>query len=63
VIFSTHVMSQAEKLCQSLLMLARGKLLFSGTLGEALAVAPPGPAGRSSLHDMFLYLSHAEKAA
>lgn len=54
IVFSTHVMAQAERLCQSLLLLARGRLLFQGSMQEALASA--SAAGRqSTLHDMFLH--------
>ena len=35
VIFSTHVMQHAERLCDRLLLLARGRKRFEGTLDEA----------------------------
>ncbi|BCW86988.1 Linearmycin resistance ATP-binding protein LnrL [Alphaproteobacteria bacterium SO-S41] len=35
VLFSTHVMQHAERLCDRLLLIARGKLAFEGTLDEA----------------------------
>ncbi|GAB4138127.1 MAG: ATP-binding cassette domain-containing protein [Planctomycetota bacterium] len=34
VIFSTHVMEQAEQLCDSVMMIHRGKLRFAGPLAE-----------------------------
>ncbi|MBH5321620.1 ABC transporter ATP-binding protein [Aurantiacibacter sediminis] len=40
VIFSTHVMQHAERLCDRLLMLARGKKAFDGTQDEARAALP-----------------------
>lgn len=40
VIFSTHVMQHAERLCDSLLMLAKGKKRFDGTQEEARAALP-----------------------
>ena len=40
VIFSTHVMQHAERLCDRLLLLARGKKRFEGTLDEARAELP-----------------------
>jgi ABC-2 type transport system ATP-binding protein len=40
VIFSTHVMQHAERLCDRLLLLARGKKLFEGTQDEARATLP-----------------------
>ena len=35
VVFSTHVMQHAERLCDRLLLLARGRKKFEGTLDEA----------------------------
>ena len=40
VIFSTHVMQHAERLCEKLLLLARGRKKFEGTLDEARAQLP-----------------------
>ena len=40
VIFSTHVMQHAERLCDRLLLLARGRKRFEGTLEEARAQLP-----------------------
>ncbi|HEX8554465.1 MAG TPA: ATP-binding cassette domain-containing protein [Sphingomonas sp.] len=40
VVFSTHVMQHAERLCDRLLLLARGRKLFEGTLDEARATLP-----------------------
>jgi len=40
VIFSTHVMQHAERLCQRLLLLARGEKRFEGTQDEARATLP-----------------------
>ena len=34
VIFSTHVMEQAEQLCDSVMMIHKGRLAFAGTLAE-----------------------------
>lgn len=34
VLFSTHAMDQAERLCDRLLMIHKGKAVLSGTLGE-----------------------------
>jgi ABC-2 type transport system ATP-binding protein len=41
VIFSTHVMQHAERLCDRLLLLARGRKVFEGTQAEARAKLPP----------------------
>ncbi len=40
VLFSTHVMQHAERLCDRLLMIAGGKRVFEGTLAEARARLP-----------------------
>ncbi|MEO7635144.1 MAG: ATP-binding cassette domain-containing protein [Sphingomicrobium sp.] len=40
VIFSTHVMQHAERLCDRLLLLAGGKKRFEGTLDQARAELP-----------------------
>src|SRR5690349_24526513 len=40
VVFSTHVMQHAERLCDRLLLLAQGKKRFEGTLAEARAELP-----------------------
>ena len=40
VVFSTHVMQHAERLCDKLLLLANGRKKFEGTLDEARAQLP-----------------------
>lgn len=35
ILFSTHVMEHAERLCDSIVMMARGKKVFDGTLDDA----------------------------
>ena len=40
VIFSTHVMAQAERLCARVALMARGGKVFDGTVEEARAVVP-----------------------
>jgi ABC-2 type transport system ATP-binding protein len=40
VIFSTHVMAHAERLCERVVLLAKGKKAFEGSVDEARAVAP-----------------------
>ena len=51
VVFSTHVMQHAERLCDRLLLLARGTKKFEGTLDEARALLPArlGVTARASL--------------
>ena len=40
VIFSTHVMEHAERLCDRIILMAGGRKVFDGTTEEALAKAP-----------------------
>jgi len=40
VVFSTHTMQHAERLCDRLLMLAKGRKVFEGTQDEAHAALP-----------------------
>lgn len=42
IIFSTHVMEHAERLCDSIIMMARGRKVFDGSLNEAFEVLPAG---------------------
>ena len=39
VLFSTHVMQHAERLCDKVVLLARGRKAFEGTVDEARAIA------------------------
>jgi ABC-2 type transport system ATP-binding protein len=40
VVFSTHVMQHAERLCERVVLMARGRKRFDGTVAEARAAAP-----------------------
>ncbi len=40
VIFSTHVMQHAERLCDRVILMAKGKKIFDGTIPEARRVLP-----------------------
>jgi ABC-2 type transport system ATP-binding protein len=40
VLFSTHVMQHAERLCDKVVLLARGQKAFEGTVAEARATTP-----------------------
>lgn len=40
VLFSTHVMQHAERLCERVIVIAKGKKLFDGTVPEALRTIP-----------------------
>jgi len=40
VVFSTHVMQHAERLCDQVVLMARGRKVFDGAVHEARAAAP-----------------------
>ncbi|PWE18655.1 ABC transporter ATP-binding protein [Marinicauda salina] len=40
VLFSTHVMEHAERLCDRIVLMARGEKVFDGRVDEALAAVP-----------------------
>src|SRR5205807_2476392 len=40
VLFSTHVMQHAERLCERILLVAKGKKIFEGTIPEAKRLVP-----------------------
>jgi ABC-2 type transport system ATP-binding protein len=40
IIFSTHIMEHAERLCDRIVLIARGHRLFDGTIGEARRLVP-----------------------
>jgi ABC-2 type transport system ATP-binding protein len=40
ILFSTHVMEHAERLCDRILLIAHGSAAFEGTVRDALALAP-----------------------
>ena len=49
VVFSTHVMSEAEKLCDTIAIIHGGRILAEGTLAELREQA-----GLASLEDIFI---------
>ena len=51
VILSTHIMSEAEKLCNRIAILHKGRILANGTLEELRALT-----GEHYLEDVFLKL-------
>ncbi|MFZ4600938.1 MAG: ABC transporter ATP-binding protein [Caulobacterales bacterium] len=40
VLFSTHIMEHAERMCDRVVLIAQGRLAFEGAVSEALAAAP-----------------------
>src|SRR4029453_15431204 len=58
VLFSSHILSEVEALCERVVVIARGRIVGEGTpaeLGERL--------GRSRLEDIFLELVREERAS
>ena len=61
VVFSTHQMSQAERMCDRIGIIDKGALVAVGTMNELRSL---GKAGETSLEDIFLGLTGgAEEAA
>ena len=58
VFFSTHLLDQAEKLCDRVGIVYRGRLVGAGTLEALRGDLPPG----SSLEDVFFALTKAADA-
>jgi ABC-2 type transport system ATP-binding protein len=40
ILFSTHVMQHAERLCDRILLIAKGKMIFDGTISQAKETIP-----------------------
>jgi ABC-type Na+ transport system ATPase subunit NatA len=57
VLFSTHVLSEAERLCDRIGIIHRGTLLASGTLDELAKLT-----GQEWLEDIFLALDREAAA-
>lgn len=55
VFFSTHVLEVAEKLCDEIILIAKGKVLYQGTL-ETLQAMYPG----LSLEDIFIEVTQSD---
>jgi ABC-2 type transport system ATP-binding protein len=60
VLFSTHVMEVAEKICDRIAIIDKGRLRFVGTLGELRA--REGNGSDESLESLFLELVEDEEA-
>ncbi|MEQ9570229.1 MAG: hypothetical protein RLN75_08585, partial [Longimicrobiales bacterium] len=54
VIYSSHIMSEAERLCDRIAVLHRGRILALGTLGELQDVT-----GLHYLQDIFVHFVKA----
>lgn len=58
ILFSTHIMSEAEMLCDRILLLHQGQILASGTMSELL-----DQTGTRNLSEAFLSLADRREAA
>jgi sodium transport system ATP-binding protein len=58
VLFSSHVMQEVSALCDTIVIVARGAVVASGTSADLLAAS-----GRDNLEDAFVQLSGASEAA
>src|SRR3546814_4657257 len=52
ILFSTHVMAHAERLCDRLAIIARGKRRFEGTVADARGTLPRSEAHTSELQSL-----------
>jgi sodium transport system ATP-binding protein len=52
VLFSSHIMQEVSALCDSIVIVAKGNVVASGTAGELLAAS-----GRDNLEDAFVHMS------
>jgi ABC-2 type transport system ATP-binding protein len=55
VILSTHLLNEAENLCDRVLILKQGRVIFSGTSGEMLA--------NGNMEDAFMHINESGAAA
>jgi ABC-2 type transport system ATP-binding protein len=60
LVYTTHYMEEAERLCDRVMIIDHGKVVASGTLDELRTLAPapaPRPVTGPSLEDVFLHLT------
>jgi ABC-2 type transport system ATP-binding protein len=60
LVYTTHYMEEAERLCDRVMIIDHGKVVASGTLEELRRLAPapaPKPVTGPSLEDVFLHLT------
>jgi ABC-2 type transport system ATP-binding protein len=61
LVYTTHYMEEAERLCDRVVVIDHGKIVASGTKESLLALVPPKPPRlveeRPSLEDVFLHLT------
>jgi sodium transport system ATP-binding protein len=56
VLFSSHVMQEVSALCDTIVIVAHGAVVASGTAAELLAAS-----GRDNLEDAFVHLAGVER--
>jgi len=56
IVFSTHIMQEVERLCDSVVIIAHGSTVASGTVGELLAQT-----GEEDFEEAFVELAFAEE--
>ena len=56
VIFSTHIMTEAERICDEIAIIEQGRILAQGTVAE---LCRPNGSGARSLEDVFIHLVEA----
>jgi ABC-2 type transport system ATP-binding protein len=60
IVYTTHYMEEAERLCDRVMIMDHGKVVASGTLDDLRRMAPappPKPVVGASLEDVFLHLT------
>ena len=57
VLFSTHVLEVAERLCDKIVVIRKGQIIFDGTLGQLQGQYPED----TSLEEIFLDMNHVTK--
>jgi sodium transport system ATP-binding protein len=58
IVFSTHIMQEVERLCDSVVVVAQGRAVASGTVSELLVQT-----GRPDFEDAFVALAYADHKA
>jgi ABC-2 type transport system ATP-binding protein len=59
VILSTHILPEVESVCDRIQIMARGQLIFSGSVADLKAAHPE----QSSLEEVFIQLTQQEESA
>ena len=57
LVYTTHYMEEAERLCDRVIIIDHGKVVASDTTKNLCEMLPPKPVVRASLEDVFLHLT------